>query len=231
MPSSETTSASCQPQEIFTIGHSNLSMDQFVEILKQHQITTLADVRSHPYSRYVPHFNQKVLKTSLPTADIRYVFWGKELGARPADDECYVNGIASYNRIAASALFMIGIQRLLRGVETHRIALMCAEKDPLTCHRAILICRHLKHPTLKIQHILRDGGLESHEQLEARLLAKFDKTQLIETSSAGQQLTLFDIAEVGRAAVGRTEVAAVVDLEEAYRLQGSELAIAKPDTR
>lgn len=229
MPSSEITSTSCQPQQIFTIGHSNLSMDQFVETLKQHQITAVADVRSHPYSRYVPHFNQKALKTTLPTAEVRYIFLGKELGARPDDDECYVNGLASYDRMAASSLFAVGIQRLQKGVETHRIALMCAEKDPLTCHRAILICRHLKHPLLKIQHILRDGELESHEHLEVRLLAKFDKTQSTETSFDCQQLSLFDRAEGGRAEVSRAAATPVIDLEEAYRLQGMELAIAKPD--
>ena len=131
-------------RELFTVGHSNLSIEAFISLLQQHEITAVADVRSHPYSRRFPHFSQPTLKASLLNAGIRYVFLGKELGARPEDLSCYEGGKALYQRIADTQLFSEGIQRLLKGTEIYKIALMCAEKDPITCHRTILVCRQLK---------------------------------------------------------------------------------------
>ncbi len=164
--------------EIYTIGHSNHSIEAFIALIEQHGITAVADVRSHPHSRYLPHFNQGTLKDALLNAGIRYVFLGKELGARPEDPSCYVGGKALYERIAATPLFSQGIERLLKGAETYKIALMCAEKDPMTCHRTILVCRHLQQREVKITHILPDGKLESHEHLEDRLLETYGLHQL-----------------------------------------------------
>jgi uncharacterized protein (DUF488 family) len=155
---------------IYTVGHSNVSMEAFVALLRLHAITAIADVRSHPYSRFLPHFSQPALRAALHEAEIRYVFLGRELGARPADAACYVDGKAVYARIAATPLFAAGLERLRRGATTERIALLCAEKDPITCHRAILVCRPLRAPDLAIAHILADGSLETHGALEQRLL-------------------------------------------------------------
>ncbi|MGK7889222.1 MAG: DUF488 family protein [Leptolyngbyaceae cyanobacterium] len=157
-------------QPIFTIGHSNHSLEDFVHLLQQHQITALADVRSAPYSRYLPHFNKKRLQAYLPKVAIHYVFLGQELGARPTDPNCYVEGKAVYAKIAATEAFQQGLKRLVSGAANYRIALMCAEKDPLTCHRAILISQHLLPFNLDIAHIHSDGALELHEKLEERLL-------------------------------------------------------------
>ncbi len=156
--------------KLFTIGHSNLNIDEFIRLLQLHQITAVADVRSSPYSQYLPHFNQSPLKEKLLSSGIRYVFLGEELGARPKDLSCYVNGKAIYERIAATELFQRGIERILKGIQTYKVALMCAEKDPITCHRTILVCEKLKKYNLDISHILSDGTLESHERLENRLL-------------------------------------------------------------
>ena len=102
--------------ELFTIGHSNLSIEAFVLLLQQHGITAVADVRSHPFSRYLPHFNKSEIKAYLSSVGIQYVFLGKELGARPEDLSCYdSSGKALYDRIAATPLFSAGIQRLLKG--------------------------------------------------------------------------------------------------------------------
>lgn len=174
---------------LFTIGHSNHSIEAFIALLHQHGVTALADVRSHPYSRYLPHFNQKLLKVALLETDIQYVFLGQELGARPNNPDCYMNGKAIYEKIAATALFQTGIQRLLKGTETHTIALMCAERDPLTCHRAILICQHLRD-MLEIDHILSTGELETHLRLEERLM-ELNGFKTVD-SAAFEQLTLFD---------------------------------------
>ncbi|MGK7901328.1 MAG: DUF488 family protein [Hormoscilla sp.] len=178
------------PNHIFTIGHSNHSLDAFLALLQQHRITALADVRSHPYSRHLSHFNKSPLEASLKQADIGYVFLGQELGARPDNPDCYLDGKALYDRIAATPDFSRGIQRLIKGVQNYRIALMCAEKDPMTCHRAILVCQHLREYDLDINHILKDGQLESHQQLETRLLAAHSLDDA--TVNKPQQLSLFE---------------------------------------
>ncbi len=202
--------------ELFTIGHSNLSMADFISLLHQHQITAIADVRSHPYSRYLTHFNQANCKTALVSAGIQYVFLGRELGARPEAESCYdFTGKALYERIAATELFSQGIERVLKGLAAYKIALMCAEKDPLTCHRTILIGRELqKKEQVSIYHILPDGELESHAQLEKRLLAKFNKNDLNQPI----QLNLFTSPELVE-----------IDLETAYDKQGLEIAYVKSE--
>lgn len=156
--------------QIYTVGHSDHTVEKFVELLRSHQITAIADVRSSPHSQRVPHFNRELLADQLERFGIRYVFLGLELGARRSESECYDDGIARYSLIAKSPLFERGLDRVRRGVEKHRIALMCAEKDPITCHRSILICRHLKREVSRIRHIREDGTLEAHEALEERLL-------------------------------------------------------------
>lgn len=206
--------------EIFTIGHSNHSIEAFMTLLQQHGITALADVRSHPYSRYLPHFSQAPLKAALVNAGISYVFLGKELGARPNDLTCYVDGKALYEKIAATQLFADGIQRLLKGAETYKIALMCAEKDPITCHRAILICQKLRSLGLKINHILSNAQLESHEALEDRLL---ELHQLQEPELPQQiQLSLFETISFPEAST--MQYSRAESLHKAYHQQGEQIA-------
>lgn len=165
---------------IFTIGHSNMDAAAFVKLLQQHKIQTIADVRSSPYSQYTPQFNREMLQATLKQNGIGYVFLGDELGARRSEREVYENGQAVYERIATTTLFKSGLERVLSGAQKFRIALMCAEKDPLTCHRTILVCRNLKRAAelhsagsgggIEIQHIHSDGHLESHADAEKRLL-------------------------------------------------------------
>jgi uncharacterized protein (DUF488 family) len=156
--------------KLYTIGHSNHDIDTFITLLKQHGVTALADVRSTPYSRYISHFCQRPLKGALQKAGIHYVFLGRELGARPDDERCYVDGKALYERIAATDAFSNGIERIISGIQKFDVALMCAEKDPLICHRAVLVCQHLKPFSLDINHICHNGDLETHQHLEERLL-------------------------------------------------------------
>jgi uncharacterized protein (DUF488 family) len=157
-------------KQLFTVGHSNLSIQDFIKILSKYKINAIADVRSHPFSSYLPHFNRDLLKFELLKNKIKYVFLGDELGARPKDLNCYLDGKAIYARIAESEEFKLGIQRLLEGIKTYNIALMCSEKDPLSCHRTILICQYLRQLDLIIEHIIDEETLETHSQLEARLL-------------------------------------------------------------
>jgi uncharacterized protein (DUF488 family) len=155
---------------IFTIGHSNHSWPGFLSLLQRHGVTALVDVRSSPFSAYNPQFNRENLAASLKETGIAYVFLGEELGARRVEPECYVDGRVSFERVARTAAFRQGIQRLHDGRANYSIALMCAEREPLECHRTGLICRRLKSEIADIQHIRADGTLESQEELEARLL-------------------------------------------------------------
>lgn len=158
--------------QLFTVGHSNHLIERFMELLRQHGIEVIADVRSKPVSSRYPQFNRESLKASLGEAGIKYLFLGKELGARRSEREAYEGNVASYERIANLPAFKEGLDRVKSGVNTYRVALMCAEKDPLDCHRTLLVCRYLREALPgRIQHILADGVLEPHEQTERRLLA------------------------------------------------------------
>src|ERR1700704_3164996 len=118
-------------EAVYTIGHSTHSIEKFVELLGRAQITAVSDVRSRPYSRMNPQFNRENLKQSLSANGIKYVFLGKELGARSEDHSCYRNGQVQYDLLARTDLFKQGIERILEGTQKYRVALMCAEKEPL----------------------------------------------------------------------------------------------------
>lgn len=158
--------------EIYTIGHSTQPVSSFIEYLRCHGVTAIADVRSFPYSRHNPQFNKVELQTALKAEGIRYVFLGKELGARSDDECCYVDDKVQYERLARTEAFRSGIARVVEGSRTHRIALMCAEKDPLDCHRAILVARELVVIGCQVRHILIDGSIESHEAAMERLVKR-----------------------------------------------------------
>lgn len=157
---------------IFTIGHSTQSIERFVGLLLEHRVEAIADVRSAPYSRMNPQFNRETLRAALKAVSISYVFLGKELGARSNDPFCYRNGKVDYELLARTESFRIGLERLRRGASTHRVALMCAEKDPLDCHRTILVARKLVEQGLLVNHILLNGKLETHDEALFRLLKK-----------------------------------------------------------
>jgi type I restriction enzyme S subunit len=158
---------------LYTVGHSNHSLETFLELIKRHGVTAVADVRSVPFSRYSPQFNRDHLTRALKDAGIAYVFLGKELGARPDDPACYEKGRASFDRMASRPEFREGIERLRTGMQEYVIALLCAEKDPLDCHRTILVSRHLQEAGLRVTHILPDGELEPNHETERRLLEAY----------------------------------------------------------
>jgi uncharacterized protein (DUF488 family) len=155
--------------DLFTIGHSTHTAEKFVELLRAHRIDAVGDVRSRPFSAWTPQFNRNALETTLRTEKIHYVFLGDELGARREEREAYVDGVASYERIAKLPSFQTGLERVRKGARKFRLALMCAEKDCLECHRTILACRHLRRD-LNIAHIQEDGALETQREAELRLM-------------------------------------------------------------
>jgi len=163
---------------LFSIGHSSHTIDKFTCLLKRYGIEVIADVRSYPYSKYSPQFNKDILENVLRNANIDYMFLGRELGARRSEEGCYIEGQAKYEVIAHLPIFRAGLERLLDGIKTYSVALMCSEGDPIVCHRTILVCREIIKvcPDLKITHILGDGTTEMHEHVQERLV-KLHKLQ------------------------------------------------------
>jgi uncharacterized protein (DUF488 family) len=155
---------------LFTIGHSDHQVPEFLALLARHRVDAIADVRSQPYSRFHGQFNRETLAELLTRAGIQYSFMGRELGARRSESESYRDRQARYDLICKLPAFVDGLDRLRGNLAKQRICLLCAEKDPITCHRTILVCRHLRSEPIDIQHIAENGSLESTDQIETRLL-------------------------------------------------------------
>ena len=188
--------------DVFTIGYGNREFDVFVALLRRHQIEVLCDVRSTPYSTRYERYNRETLQQALRESAIKYLFLGGLLGARPSDPDLYVGGRASYEAMERSSMYRQGIERLEAGTELYRVAMMCAEKDPLDCHRAVLISRTLVRDGISVQHVGSDGALEPHGNLERRMLQHYNYVQT----------SLFDPLSDSLA------------LAEAYQRRGAELA-------
>jgi uncharacterized protein (DUF488 family) len=154
---------------VYTVGHSNHASEEFLALLKMHGITAVADVRSRPYSRYNPQFDRETLRETLKAEGVQYVFLGGELGARSSDPACYERGVVQFERLAQAEEFKAGLRRVLEGAAQYRLALMCAEKEPLECHRTILVARQLAALGAMVVHIHGDGHLEIHGEALSRL--------------------------------------------------------------
>jgi uncharacterized protein (DUF488 family) len=155
---------------VFTIGHSTHSYEHFLSLLRAAGITAVADVRTTPFSRHFPQFNEATLRTELKLDGISYVFLGRELGGRPSGRGFYCDGVADYEKMAKSETFASGINRVIEGAKKFRVALMCSEHDPLDCHRCLLVGRALSREGVKLVHILGDSSSVSHEAIEEKLL-------------------------------------------------------------
>jgi uncharacterized protein (DUF488 family) len=152
------------------VGHSNHPIEKFIGLLTANGISAIADVRSRPFSRRNPQFNKDRLAAQLAQHAIAYVFLGRELGARSEDPACYEDGRVQYARLAQASAFKAGIERVLSGAQKYRLALMCAEKEPLDCHRTLLVSCALHKLGVPIAHILADASVESQEQTMSRLI-------------------------------------------------------------
>jgi uncharacterized protein (DUF488 family) len=140
---------------ILTIGHSNHAIDRFIALLKGAEVEALADIRSVPMSKFNPQFRQKDLKAAVEAAGIDYLYMGKALGGHPR---------------APEPEFREGLAKLIEAAQQKRIAIMCAEKEPLNCHRTLLVARVLAAQDIPVEHILADGSLQNHHALENELL-------------------------------------------------------------
>jgi uncharacterized protein (DUF488 family) len=163
--------------KFWTFGHSTQSYEKFSSLLKTFDITAVADVRTSPYSRHLPHFNREDLKNSLKGDNIAYVFMGKELGGRPADSNLFVNGVANYERMSQTSLYKNGIERIVSGASEHRIALVCSEAHPLDCHRCLLVGRSLLESNHEIDHILPNGTVQTQNQIETDMILSSGRSE------------------------------------------------------
>lgn len=163
---------------VYTIGHSNLKTSKFITLLKNNQINILVDVRSTPYSQYNPQFNKDSLKNSIEGAGLQYEYMGDLLGGRPGDPSCYIAGVipdgeadylhlVDYPAVMTKKFFQKGIRALLKLAEKNKVAIMCSEEDPSTCHRHHLIGRYLvEKENVNVVHIRKDGQLPNYTQFK-----------------------------------------------------------------
>lgn len=183
MPPQTENHASPSPR-VFTIGHSNHTVEHFLSLLKAHEVQVVVDTRSQPYSKYATQFDHDALRVALQDAGIRYLYLGRELGGRPEGDEFYDDeGHVLYDRVAATCLFQEGLARLERGIREYNVAMLCAEENPAECHRRLLVGRMLLDRGVRVEHIRGDGRIETEEEFAAQ------------TDPDRDQLSLFGKAE------------------------------------
>lgn len=166
---------------IYTIGHSNHTIEKFLELLQTNNINCICDVRSIPYSKFAEHYIRYNIKEILNKNNIEYLFFGEELGARRKEDSLLTNGTVDFDKVAVDEKFLTGIERIQIGIKKgNRIVLMCTEKEPMECHRTILISKKLTEIGIKVIHILLNGTLIDHKQVESDLIDKYfpDKNQI-----------------------------------------------------
>src|ERR1700730_5675033 len=189
--------------DLFSIGHSNIAAERFLALLRDVGVDTIADVRSTPFSRRFPWFSGKNLAATLTQHGMTYLAYGDALGGRPRDAALYRDGVADYEAMARQPDFQVGLDRLLADAARARVCLMCAEREPLDCHRCLLVARSLAERGLAVGHILHDGSVEPHATTEFRLLAP-------EGQSDGQACDLFASRQHERLAAAYRRRARVV---------------------
>jgi uncharacterized protein (DUF488 family) len=162
--------------KIYTVGHSNISFEEFVGRVGKHGVRTLVDVRSAPYSQYSPHFNYDYLENNLPMHGIDYIYMGNMLGGRPRSQLFYKSdGTPDYEKMAAEESFQEGLEILKSMAQRSVVCILCSEEDPASCHRGKLVARQLVLSGVEIVHILGDGALESEEDNAKRRVSAKEK--------------------------------------------------------
>lgn len=195
--------------KLYTIGHSLHSIDQFIELLNSHDINCIVDVRSTPYSKFSPQFNINEFKKFLNINRKYYIFMGEEFGARRSESSLYdINGLLDFEKVIKSTFFQAGIKRVKSGLNKgYKIAFMCTEKDPLDCHRSILVGRAFHDEKFEVLNIHEDGSVENQNDLEERLLNLYFPER--------NQTNIFDILEGEKS---KEEL-----VIEAYRLRNKDI--------
>jgi uncharacterized protein (DUF488 family) len=154
---------------VLTLGHSRHGIAGFVALAKSHGIDTVIDVRGQPYSRFNPQFNRERFAASLEDAGIGYVWEGERLPGRPRDRKLHTtDGAVDWAALRAAPGFAAGIDAVLERAAAGRIALVCAEEDPLRCHRRFLLTPPLIERGARVVHVRGDGRAETEADVAAR---------------------------------------------------------------
>ncbi len=192
--------------QLYTVGHSTYPVEHFLELLRKFNVQYIIDVRSTPYSRFASQYNSDALSAVLKKNGIEYFHMGKFFGARQEDKQYYPNNYLDFEMFRQSDLFKKGMLNIENGLEKYNIALMCTEKNPIDCHRAIMVARGFELDGIDVKHILHDGSEISQYQLNQQLLDMFFPDR--------NQLSLFDIGH---------EKTDEEYLTEAYRIRNKEI--------
>lgn len=174
--------------DLLTIGHSNMAADRFIAQLRGAGANAVADVRTTPASRFCPWFSGKNLAARLQQDSMSYLAFSGALGGRPRDPALYRDGIADYEAMAKRPEFHAALDRLLELAARHRVCVMCAEREPLDCHRCLLVARALAERGRSVGHILHDGNIEPHAVTEQRLISQNDGSGNLFGSGQDDQL-------------------------------------------
>lgn len=171
--------------EIFTIGYSGFNIESFISILKKYKINSLIDVRSNPHSKIYTDYNKETLEKILRNNKIYYRNYYKEFGARQTDYSYYTEEYLNFNLYTKSENFQNGMKRIIQSIPLgYRFVLMCSEKDPIMCHRNIMVAREFYNNGIEINNILSDGSIVTQKKIEERLVDIYYPNR--------DQLTLFD---------------------------------------
>ncbi len=172
-------------KQIYTIGYTSFQINDFIETLIKYKITCLIDVRSTPYSQHYSDYNKDTLEITLKNKEIIYRNYAHEFGARQENTIFYANGgYLDFNKFTSSNQFLEGVKKVTKGIEKgYKFALMCAEKDPINCHRSIMLGKGFKELGYNVDHIKANGQVETQCEIEIRLLDMYFKDRL--------QLSLF----------------------------------------
>ncbi len=191
---------------IYTIGYTAFNIIDFVKVLKKYDIKCLIDVRSTPKSNYYKDFDDTNIKNTLSTNNIIYRNYKKEFGARQDDMNFYCNGYLDFEKFSKSQQFNEGIEKIKKAQEMgYGVCLMCAEKDPINCHRTVLIGRNLDKKGFKVEHILADETTCTQKNIDNRLLNKYFPNR--------NQLSIF----------GSDNLSDEENLEIAYKMKNKEI--------
>lgn len=195
--------------DIYTIGHSNYSIEKLINMLKYYNISCVVDIRGTPYSKYNVQFDKETIRYTLTKAGFIYIYMAKELAAKRLNKKSYnEEGYSDFERVAKEKDFLDGIERLKNGCNKgYNIVLLGAMQEPIRCHRSILVGKELRKYGFNVKHILDDYSIASQDDIEQMLLDKY-------FSNRGQ-MTIDDL--IGNS-LTREEM-----IEEAYKLANKEI--------
>ncbi|AYE35334.1 DUF488 domain-containing protein [Clostridium septicum] len=179
--------------DIFTIGHSNYTVEKLIDMLKHYDINCVVDIRGTPYSKYNIQFDKENIKYTLNKEGFIYIYMAKELAAKRENKISYNNeGYSDFEKVVYENEFINGIKRLKDGcTKGYRIALLGAMQDPIRCHRSILVGRALRKEGFNVKHIIDDYSIISQDKIESNILDKYfnNRAQLTIDYLLGNDLT------------------------------------------